>query len=81
MPHPDYPDTRPRCPQTGMFLPWEDEDHRPWSGRGRGHQMETNPEDYESDEYEDDEELEWDEGDDDDDEYDDDDEDDEDDDR
>ena len=42
--------------------------------------VESNPEDYESDEYEDDEELEWDEGDDDDDEYDEDD-DDEDDDR
>jgi hypothetical protein len=24
------PDTRPRCPNTGMFLPWEEEDHRPW---------------------------------------------------
>ena len=48
-----------------MFLPWEDEDHRPWSGRGRGHQMETNPEDYQSDEHEDDEKLERDEGDDD----------------
>jgi hypothetical protein len=44
-----------------MFLPWEGEDHRPWSGRARGHQVESNPEDYESDEYEDEGELEWDE--------------------
>jgi hypothetical protein len=56
-----YPDTRPRCPQTGMFIPWDGEDHRPWSGEDEEDEYdEVNPADdddgdeYEEEEYEED---------------------------
>ena len=46
------PDTRPRCPNTGMFLPWEEEDHRPWVAEDEDEYDDEDEHDFD-DEYDD----------------------------
>ena len=47
-----HPDTRPRCPNTGMFLPWEEEDHRPWVAEDEDEYDDEDEDDFD-DEYDD----------------------------